>query len=397
MTVSRRGIIFALLMLCAVLSLAGTDLILPAVPALPAIFATNEATAQLVLASYVAGTAMGLLLFGALADRLTPRTLVVSSLVVFAIASVACAQSQSIWALIVLRFVQGTASAAAPVFGPAIIRQVFSEKAGVRAIGFLGSVESLVPALAPILGVFLLAKFGWQSSFEVVGVVAIVAAALIFVLGLPRQPKAAGAQGSYRALLLDPVFMRYALSQAMTLAGLVVFVFGAPAVIVGTMGGTLHHFIAMQVCGVLGFIVAANLTSRYAERWGTERIIFLGTAMALASAVTILAYALAGGSDSALLPALFLPMNVGLGLRGPLGFYRGIVASGTNSARGSALIVFFILAATSLGTMVAAPLINQGLWALSAVTCGIHALSVGLLLLLPKMPEASGQPHDSTW
>jgi hypothetical protein len=109
--------------------------------------------------------------------------------------------------------------------------------------------------------------------------------------------------------------------------------------------------------------------------------------MALASAVTILTYALAGGSDSALLPALFLPMNVGLGLRGPLGFYRGIVASGTNSARGSALIVFFILVATSLGTVVAAPLINQGLEGLSAVTCGIHALSVGLLVLLPKMLE----------
>jgi predicted MFS family arabinose efflux permease len=389
MTGSRRGTIFALLMLCAVLSLAGTDLILPAVPALPTIFATSEATAQLVLASYVAGTAIGLLLFGALADRLTPRTLVVSSLVVFAIASVACALSPSIWTLIVLRFVQGTASAAAPVFGPAIIRQIFSGKAGVRAIGFLGSVESLVPALAPILGIYLLARFGWQSSFELVGVVAIIAAALIFVLGLPQQPKVAGAQGSYRALLLDLVFMRYALSQAMTLAGLVVFVFGAPAVIVGTMEGTLHDFIAMQVCGVAGFIVAANLTSRCAERWGTERIIFLGTAMSLASAVTILAYALAGGSDSALLPALFLPMNVGLGLRGPPGFYRGIIASGTNSARGSALIVFFILAATSLGTMIAAPFIDQGLWALGAVTCAIHALSVGLLLVLPKMSERS--------
>jgi MFS transporter, DHA1 family, multidrug resistance protein len=389
MTASRRTIIFALLMLCAVLSLAGTDLILPAVPQLPAIFGTDMATAQLVLASYVAGTAIGLLLFGALADRLTPRTLVVSSLVVFAVASVACALSPGIWALIVLRFAQGTASAAAPVFGPAIIRQIFNEKAGVRAIGFLGSVESLVPALAPILGVFLLARFGWESSFELVGVVAIVAAALILLLGLPNQRKTAGAPGSYRALLLDPVFMRYALSQAMTLAGLVVFVFGAPAVIVGTMGGTLQHFIVMQVCGVLGFIVAANLTSACADRWGTERIIFVGTAMALASAVLILAYALAGGNNSALLPALFLPMNVGLGLRGPLGFYRGIVASGTNNARGSALIVFFILAMTSLGTIVAAPFINQGLWALGAVTCAIHALSVGLLLLLPRMPEAS--------
>jgi DHA1 family bicyclomycin/chloramphenicol resistance-like MFS transporter len=389
MTGSRRGIIFSQLMLCAVLSLAGTDLILPAVPALPAIFATSEANAQLVLASYVAGTAIGLLLFGTLAHRLSPRTPVASSLLVFALASLACALSPDIWTLVVLRFVQGTASAAAPVFGPAIIRQIFSEKAGVRAIGLLGSVESLVPALAPVLGVFLLAKFGWQSSFELVGVVAIVAAALIFVLGVPQQPKAAGAQGSYRALLLDPVFMRYALSQAMTLAGLVVFVFGAPAVIVRTMGGTLDHFIAMQVCGVLGFIIAANLTSRCAERWGTERIIFFGTAMALASGATILAYALAGGNDSTLLPALFLPMNVGLGLRGPLGFYRGIVASGTNSARGSALIVFFILAMSSLGTIIAAPLIDQGLWALGAVSCAIHALSVGLLRLLPRVPEVS--------
>jgi MFS family permease len=65
--------------------------------------------------------------------------------------------------LIGLRFVQGTASAAAPVFGPAIIRQIFSDKAGVRAMRFLGSVESLVPALAPLLGVFLLARYGWQS------------------------------------------------------------------------------------------------------------------------------------------------------------------------------------------------------------------------------------------
>jgi MFS family permease len=75
--------------------------------------------------------------------------------------------------LITLRFIQGAASAAAPVFGPAIIRQIFSEKAGVRAIGVLGSVGSLVPALAPILGVYLFARFGWQSSFGLVQTLAV--------------------------------------------------------------------------------------------------------------------------------------------------------------------------------------------------------------------------------
>jgi predicted MFS family arabinose efflux permease len=388
-TGSRRNLTFALLIFCAVLSLAGTDLILPAVPELPAFFGTNEATAQLVLASYVAGTAVGLLLFGSLADRLARRTLVVSSLVIFAVASAACAFSPNIWTLIALRFVQGAASAAAPVFGPGIIRQLFSEKAGVRAIGFFGSVESLVPALAPILGVFLLVRFGWQSSFEVVGAAAIATAALIFMLGLPPRPETEKRVGSYATLLRDPVFMRYALSQAMTLGGLVAFVFGAPAVIVGSLGGGLQDFIVMQVCGVFGFIVAANLTARLAERWGTERMILLGTVMALGSAVAIFVYGLVGESDSALLPVLFLPMNIGLGLRGPLGFYRGIVASGSNNARGSALIVFFILAMTTLGTIAAAPLITLGLWALGAVTCAIHAFSVALLLLLPKMPNST--------
>lgn len=388
MTGPRRTLTFTLLMLCAVLSLAGTDLILPAVPELPAIFETSEAAAQLVLAAYVAGTAIGLLLFGMLGDHWSRRALVVSSLLLLAMASMACAFAPDIWTLIGLRFLQGAASAAAPVFGPGIIRQIFSEKAGVRAVGLLGSVESLVPALAPILGVFLLMHHGWRSSFELVGAMALGAAALIFVLGLPRQGRIDANTGGYAVLLRNPVFMRYALSQAMTLGGLVAFVFGAPAVITGSMHGDMQHFIVMQVCGVAGFIAAANVTARLAERWGTERVILFGTSLALASAMALLTYGLLGGNNAWLLPALFLPMNIGLGLRGPLGFYRGIVASGDNNARGSALIVFFILGMTTLGTVLAAPMITQGLWALAMVTCAIHALSVILLLTLPKLPGA---------
>lgn len=383
----RTALTFGLLMLCAVLSLAGTDLVLPAVPELPALFGTTEATAQLVLAAYVGGTAMGLLAFGWLADRFERQTLLVSSLVAFAAASIACAFSADIGVLIALRLVQGAASAAAPVFGPGIIRQLFDERGGVRAIGLLGSVESLVPALAPILGVYLLAHAGWQSSFALTGVVAVAAAVLIAMFGLPRAVRVAGGTGSYRQLLGDRIFMRYALTQAMTLGGLVAFVFGAPVVIVGTMGGTLNDFIVMQVCSVGGFIVAANLTARIADRVGTERVILFGTALAATSALAMLSYGLAGGRDSHLLPFLFLPMAVGLGLRGPLGFYRGIVASGDNNARGSALIVFFILMVTTLGTVAAAPVITLGLPALALVVSAIHLLSVALLLLLPKMQE----------
>ncbi|MFE0019158.1 MFS transporter [Mesorhizobium sp. NPDC059054] len=384
-----RLVTFAVLILCTALSLAGTDLVLPAVPQLPAIFATSEATAQLVLAAYVAGSGVGLLLFGWLADHFRRKPLLVSALAGFAAASVACSLSPTIAILIGLRFVQGVAAAAAPVFAPGIIRQLFDDRGAVRAIGFIGSVESLVPALAPIVGVALLVHFGWQSSFGLLALLTALAALLIAVTGLPAEPRASGARGSYTQLLTDRVFMRYALSQAMTLGGLIAFVFGAPVVIVGTMGGTLNDFIVMQVINVTGFIIAANLTARISERFGTETVILFGTALGAVSALALLAYGLAGGTNTLMLALLFMPMAIGLGLRGPLGFYRGIVASGSNNARGSALIVFFIFMMTTLGTVAAAPFIARGLPALALVVSAIHLLSVALLLVLPKMQESS--------
>ncbi len=387
MTNSRRAITFSLLILCATLSLAGTDLILPAVPQLPEIFGTDRATAQLVLAAYVGGGGLGLLLYGRLADHFSRKALLLSSLGAFAAASLACSFSPGITALIALRFIQGVASAAAPVFGPGLIRQLFTDKAAVRAIGFLGSVESLVPALAPIFGVLLLSHFGWQSSFELLGVLTLLAAVLILVLGLPQEEKSSDMRGSYGQLLTDRIFMRYALSQALTLGGLLTFVFGAPTVIVASMGGSLNDFIIMQVINISGFIIVANLTARIAERFGAESVILTGTVMAALSALALLAYGLTGGTNTLMLPLLFTPMAIGLGLRGPIGFYRGILASGANNARGSALIVFFIFMITTLGTVIAAPIIAAGLAALAFVASAIHLLSVVLLLLLPAMPE----------
>ncbi|MCA8905693.1 MAG: hypothetical protein KDA43_12920, partial [Hyphomonas sp.] len=55
---------FALLILGTTLGIAGTDLVLPAVPGLPDVLGGSAAMAQLVLAAFVAGGCVGLILFG---------------------------------------------------------------------------------------------------------------------------------------------------------------------------------------------------------------------------------------------------------------------------------------------------------------------------------------------
>ncbi len=402
----ERPVAAFILVLCGtVLGLAGTDLILPAVPSLPAALGGTPAAAQLVLAAFVAGAALGLLLFGELGARFDQPRLLALSLVAYGGSSAAAAEVGSLDALIALRFVQGAAGAAAAVFAPGIIRAGFDPDRAVRAIGLLGSVESLVPALAPVAGLWLLAWFGWQGAFNVIAILSLALALLVMAMRA-RFPRPAPATriGGYLTLGRDPIFLRYALSQAFTLGGLLVFVFGAPAVIVGPLNGTLIDFVTMQVTGILFFILGANVAGRLAARFGAERMILLGSALSAAGLLGILAYALAGGAWPAMLAILFVPVNLGLGLRGPPGFMRAILAAHGDDARAAALVILFILLTAAAGTAAAAPFITAGLTPLAAFAAAISAASVLCLLFLPRLQAGSSsaatvssiQPPPST-
>jgi predicted MFS family arabinose efflux permease len=372
-----------------VLGIAGTDLVLPAVPALPEALGGTAAEAQLVLAAFVAGAGLGLLLFGELGARYDQRLLLAGSLGAYAAVSAAAAWAHGLDALIALRFAQGAAGSAAAVFAPGFIRALYDHDRAMRSIGLLSSIESLVPAFAPLLGIWLLDVAGWRSSFVILAALSLALALLVAAMRgrLPRVEPAPSARG-YTALLRDPVYLRYALSHAFTLGGLLTFVFGAPAVIVATMGGTLGDFAVMQVSGIAFFIVAANVAGRVSARVGAERTIFLGTLLSAAGGAGILLYGLAGGRDPLLLAALFVPMNLGLGLRGPPGFLLAIVAAQGDDARGAALLVLFILLTAAAGTAVAAPFITSGLAALAAVAAAICLAALLCLLALPKLDQA---------
>lgn len=376
-----------LLLAGTLLGMAGTDLVLPAVPSLAAALDGTATQAQLVLAAYAAGAALGLLVFGELGSRVDQRSLLPASLFLFAVCSALAGESRSLDVLIPLRFLQGASGAASAVYAPGFIRAVFKEASAVRAIGLLGSIESLVPALAPIAGAWLLAHHDWRMSFRLTAVLALAVGALLLLFRSTLPPlRSASRPGGYLALLRDAVFLRYALSQAFSLGGLLVFVFGAPAVITASLDGNIRDFIVMQVTGIAFFILGANLSSRAASHFGAERIITFGTALFAAGMLAMLVYALAGGRDVDALPWLFIPINLGFGFRGPPGFYRALQAAHGDDARAAALIILAVLLTAAVGTAALAPFIGGGLVALSLAGNVIAMLALACLWRLPRLP-----------
>jgi MFS family permease len=380
----HSGVWFSLALLAAanILGLAGIDLVLPAIPGLPQALGGTSASAQLVLASFVVGTALGLLLFGTLGHRFDQRRLLIISLALHTLVSLACALAQDMPSLIGWRFLQGASGSAAVVFGPGFIRRLLAPAKAVRMIGIIGSIESLVPAFAPVIGAFVLIRWGWAASFHLTAALSAILTFAAFALQkyLPAVPPMT-APGSYRKLLRDRHYLRYALSQAFVLGGLLTFVFGAPSVMVHSWDGKLTDFIRMQMLAVFMYIVAANYGEKAVARWGTESIIHFGTWLAALSGFGIFLYASAGGRDPMLLIPLFLPMNIGLGLRGPPGFFQAILAAKGDDARGSALVILAIMGTSALGTALVAPFIEYGLLPLATVTA---VILLGAVLILRR-------------
>ena len=373
-----------LLVSCTLVSLAGTDLVLPAVPSLPDALGGSITDAQMVLASFAAGTGVGLLAFGELGARIDHRKLLFAAMVSYGLLSMLAAVASSIELLIGLRFIQGFSAACAAVVTPGMVRALFDEAGALRALGVLGSVESLAPAIAPIIGVWLLAHFGWQGSFWSTAILALTLALLLF-FARSMMPELRGKPSriGYLLLLRNTAFQRHALSQGTALAALLVFVFAMPTVFVVALGGTLTHFIIMQLIGISSFILAANMTSVAVRRFGDEQVILMGSTLAFAGAGALLAYGLIGGGNPWVIAGLFLPLNFGFGLRGPPGFHAALQACDGDDARASALIILYVMLLTAGGTGVIAPFLAAGLWpgALGAV-----ALSATSLLIRARRP-----------
>ena len=388
--VHNKQYLFALIIAGTILGLAGTDLVLPAVPTLPEYIKGTLSQAQLVLAAFTGGTAIGLLVFGELGARYDKKSLLLGTLAAYSITSFLCSFSGTILELVGYRVVQGFFAAAPAVFAPGIIRLLFDDRSALRALGLMGSIESVVPALAPVAGTWLLHYTDWRASFFITaGLTFLLSIIWLFTAALPtgsavQQDKVS--RSSYLALLRSGPFLRYALSQAFTLGGLLIFVFGAPTVITIGMNGSLGDFVIMQVIGITLFIIASNTVHSLVERFGPEWTIWFGSGLAATGSVAILIYALVTPNrEPAMLWILFAFVNLGLGVRGPPGFYQAIIASGDNDARGAALVILLVFATTSIGTALLAPFITLGLLPLAATAAAVSVSALVVLFFFPPM------------
>lgn len=157
-------------------------------PALPKIAAALDVTASHVALLITVFTLPGVVLtpvLGVIADRIGRRRVLVPSLLLFAVAGVACAFARSFPLLVALRFLQGVGAAPLGSLNVTLIGDLFEGRQRTAAMGYNASVLSVGTAVYPAIG-GALAALAWYAPFALAIVAVPAAAAVAFRLRVPE-------------------------------------------------------------------------------------------------------------------------------------------------------------------------------------------------------------------
>lgn len=379
------------------------NLFVPSMPGLGPVFGTNYHTVQYTLTLYLAGIAIGQLLYGPISDRIGRRPALLTGLLIFTLASLLCAFATSIEWLIVGRILQALGGCAGMVLGRAIVRDVYRREEAAPVIAFITMAMAIAPMIAPAIGGFLDSSFGWYAGFYVVA--AMGGAALIYAIPTLHETHHAradrfdivGLGRSYRALMASPAYLGYTLNTSFSIGCFFAFLSSAPYITIRVLEIPPHVYGFFFIIVSLAFISGNFIATRISRQLGIDRMILLGCCVSLCGAAVLTVLSMLGFLSAL---AIFLPFALiafGNGMSQPNGIAGAVSVNPMIAGAASGLMGFTQMVFGGLATVIVGYFQNESDFKALAVTvmvCTCCALA-SLYLLRLKSPAPLDQKTPS--
>jgi DHA1 family bicyclomycin/chloramphenicol resistance-like MFS transporter len=256
------------------------DMYLPGFPDIARDLHTTIAHITLSITSFFIGISVGQMIYGPLLDKFGRKKPLYIGLVVYLVTSLACAYAPTANALIGIRFLQALGSCAGMVASRALVRDIFPVSENAKVFSLLMLVLAISPIVAPTLGGYMTALFGWQSIFYILTGLAAVTLVLVYFklpdgrpanlsLSLLPRPIING----FLEVAKVPQFYTYAFAGAIASSGLYAYIAGSPFVFMDLYQvsekqyGWIFAFVAM------GLIGASQVNTILLRKYSSEQII----------------------------------------------------------------------------------------------------------------------------
>ena len=378
------------------------DMYLPGFPDIARDLHTTIAHITLSITSFFIGISVGQMIYGPLLDKFGRKKPLYIGLVVYLVTSLACAYAPTANALIGIRFLQALGSCAGMVASRALVRDIFPVSENAKVFSLLMLVLAISPIVAPTLGGYMTALFGWQSIFYILTGLAAVTLVLVYFklpggrpanlsLSLLPRPIING----FLEVAKVPQFYTYAFAGAIASSGLYAYIAGSPFVFMDLYQvsekqyGWIFAFVAM------GLIGASQVNTILLRKYSSEQIIRVTLfCQSLAGLALVLGtwFHLLGLFSTIFLIWIFLSTQ---GFAFPNSSALCLAPFSKNAGTASALMGAIQLGLGAISTALVSVFNNGTPMPMAAVMCVCATGSVVVLLIGRRIIASQGGPAES--
>ena len=269
MNSKNRTTIILILGLLSAIGPFSIDMYLPGFPAIAKDLHTSIETVAYSLSSFFIGICIGQVLCGPLLDRYGRKMPLYAGLLLYILATIGCVFTNSVEVLIALRFLQAIGGCVGMVAPRAIIRDLFPVEESAKIFSYMILILGVSPIIAPTAGSYIITHFGWHDIFIILTILAVLLLMAV-VIWLPESKQADPTYSlqpkpilqSFWIVLQQPQFFTYAVTGAISSAGLFAYLAGSPYVFMELFGTT-----EQQYGGIFALIAAGLITSSQLNNW----------------------------------------------------------------------------------------------------------------------------------
>ncbi len=151
-----------------------TDIYVPSFPDIMNHFKTSEAILQMLLSMNFIGLCCSGLIYGPLSDAWGRKKTLLSGAILFFAGSVGCVIAHNIEIMIFWRFIQGVGGGALMIVTAATLFDLYSNKEATKLLGILNGIIAASMAIAPMIGSWVGAFYGWRMNFAIVAALSVL-------------------------------------------------------------------------------------------------------------------------------------------------------------------------------------------------------------------------------
>ncbi|WP_235942052.1 multidrug effflux MFS transporter [Pontibacter fetidus] len=362
------------------------DMYLPGFPAIAKDLNTDIAHVALSLTSYFFGIAVGQLIYGPLIDRFGRKKPLVIGLSIFVLAALGCALAPSVEWLIGLRLLLALGGCVGMVASRAMVRDLFPIKDIPNVFSTLMLVMGVAPIIAPTIGGYVTATFGWHAIFIVL---AIIAAAVLFAVAR-LLPESKGPDASislkpqailrdFTSVLKERSFLTYAVASSLAQAGLFAYISGSPFVFMEYFGLSDKMYGIAFAMNAAGYITGSQFNRLLLRRQTSKQIALKVGVIQFIAAIVLLFGSLSGNLTAVGTLILLFSFMFSLGIINPNATALAMAPFNKNAGSASAILGSLQMGTGALASAAVSYLHNRTLLPMTGVMALVTTLSLLIL------------------